>query len=1199
MWCPADTVVHRRGRQRPTHNTGGGRKKNVSITSSSGDAHGGAASVGRTTQTLRVWVHLLDITEWRPVYRWFCSSGSGDMVIYVDRQRAAVGPRSDSCLPMTGEGTGLEALTSPQAGYLGKVQERAALLESCPWCASKGLTFALRSYRINLQESLTLCTNPQCLFPLVTRPLEDVLASLERVEPPVGNKRKSVLGLEEAIKSPLKRQRRSEDGDLRPQSVCCAPASDERSGSPDTDSKRLNGYQKETPDVEMAEWDDVDIQNGDDPVPPVLSGSVGHSPEVLLTSNGSKPPALSPHLASPDESKQNNVPALNERRRLCSPLPIYSAHIKTPSPLCNEQTASTESEAVTADGPPCRGVTGSPSASRGSSDELVPVPKQLLWRNSDSLCWLDSLLAALVNCRSLRNLGPEEEPQRPSVWRLLREHEEVCAAVQAHQQTGRDGVLRVPRHVLQNACIDLERLRMSVFKLLQPKLHCKLGQKETPVFAMPLLLASDSWVEHLFQTTYLWEFKCSECKVIVKERVVKTLPTFTNIVPDWSPLNAVHFAPCNVCSKKNQSRTMLLESVPPVFALHFVEGLPDNDVGGYSFSFKGRRYSVTTVIQYCHQLKHFVTWIHNQDGSWLEYDDLKEPACETHQRLQIPAQEIHVVFWEAEEEAKPSVCSPSSTLPEPPPAEKEGVPCLQDLSAEEPAAETPDESLLTSHNVTDIVCALSGDASTNVLDTTATADVNTSIGATTLLDAFDGLTHNDIITLTLVELQPDAVQSEAAPSKTADQTESPSAPGRTESLLSSPDSSVRAAGGELSHNADAEHTAASVTSDSESKDSEASDPTFVPGAKRQRGRRANQRKTVGRQRFKKPSSSKDAPQSTPGPPPEAPSPESSPPEASPPEASPPESPPEPPIPVCSAQGNAAPVGEQTSTVSSTNSSPPSSTQSDRWSFLLSKHRLNPCSKNISYPPPTQNPATITEAKSSHLVHSTPNPVRKLPVPLGVPKAPLVTEEGQSLPPKAAEMYGGFGAKSSSPLIPLPSPLSTLPLPPVVPPNHPTPLSWTSGTSPPLLPKIPSLKKPGRSTVPPVLGDTEALRYKLLKKLKAKKKKLAKLNQLLGGGGGPHLRPDSTDLNSPSTVSSSTYDGSTCDDILSDLLSPATTASHLSPDSTDFLEMLAAGQDEADQLRSVANGVGVVSQTNCSSMSQHEDHNFLEEFLSQL
>lgn len=51
--------------------------------------------------------------------------------------------------------------------------------------------------------------------------------------------------------------------------------------------------------------------------------------------------------------------------------------------------------------------------------------------------------------------------------------------------------------------------------------------------------------------------------------------------------------------------------------LHFVEGLPDSDVRIYTFTFKGKRYSVTTVIQYNLQLKHFVTWIRNSDGTFL------------------------------------------------------------------------------------------------------------------------------------------------------------------------------------------------------------------------------------------------------------------------------------------------------------------------------------------------------------------------------------------------------------------------------------------------------------------------------------------------------------------------------------------------------------------------------------------------------
>lgn len=557
-------------------------------------------------------------------------------------------------------------------------------------------------------------------------------------------------------------------------------------------------------------------------------------------------------------------------------------------------------------------------------------------------------------------------------------------------------------------------------------------------------------------------------------------------------------------------------------------------------------------------------------GSWLEYDDLKHPACETYQQLQIPAEEIHVVFWEVEEDPPPTVCSPSDTLLEPGASEIEGVLSFIDPSTEEPSAQTPDHSLLTSHSDTDIVCALSGDCSTDAVDTTVTAEVNSSIGASTLLDTFEGLTHNDIITLTLVELQPDSPQSKMLPLKEIQPTEDPSAAVRTEKVVSSPDSSIPAASGDLCPHIDAQSAPSSSPCVSESGDSSASDPTFVPSAKKRRGKRPNQRKTIGTQRGKKAASSKDAP----------------------PEPS------EPPKPVSSAQSNTAPVTGQTSMVSSTNNSPPLSTQKDRWSFILSKHTEKNYYKNISHPPPTQNRAVISEVKPSHPVHSTPNPGKKPPIPSVVPKAALIQEEGKGLPPKAAEMYIGFGAKNANPVVPLPSPLSIPPLPPPVAISQPTPLTWTSSTSPPSLTEISSFKKPGSSKVPSLLGDTETLRYKLLKKLKAKKKKLAKLNQLLGNGGDEHhLRPDSTDLSSPTTVSSSTYDCSTADDILSDLLSPATTASNLSPDSTGFLEMLASGQNGANQLDPVVN-VAVVSQTDYRTNHQ-EDHNFLEDFLSQL
>ena len=77
---------------------------------------------------------------------------------------------------------------------------------------------------------------------------------------------------------------------------------------------------------------------------------------------------------------------------------------------------------------------------------------------------------------------------------------------------------------------------------------------------------------------------------------------------------------CHVCTLPaiKPDLFFVLSRVPPVFALHFVEGLPDNDVTIYTFNFKGKRYSVTTVIQYNQHLKHFVTWVCQSDGRYLK-----------------------------------------------------------------------------------------------------------------------------------------------------------------------------------------------------------------------------------------------------------------------------------------------------------------------------------------------------------------------------------------------------------------------------------------------------------------------------------------------------------------------------------------------------------------------------------------------------
>lgn len=540
---------------------------------------------------------------------------------------------------------------------------------------------------------------------------------------------------------------------------------------------------------------------------------------------------------------------------------------------------------------------------------------------------------------------------------------------------------------------------------------------------------------------------------------------------------------------------------------------------------------------------------------------------------------MHIVFWEVEDDKELHICSSSSTSAL---SDNERNNSLNEGSvADGVLVHSPDQSLLIPHNDTDIICALTEDTSSS-MDTTVTAGFDTSIGATTLLDTFEGLTHSEIITLTLVEVKPDVeMQSLNNNHKTLDLNTA----GKNEIL----DSSSAAEGNKLHHCPSVDLP--STSSDPDSGDGSSSDPTFVPGARRGRGKGISRRKTVSRAKGKKVASSKVALHTS----------------------SSTSSEPcgvnceQPVVPDTEDKSPSTEITQQGSLMSSTDNPPLSANESDptsaslldqnsRWSFLLSKHPLNQVQKSTA----KFAPASDTQLKPPPPppFHSTPNPVKRPHLPMALyPKPQLRTEDSEDLPVKAADMYGAFRAKSLNNQRPLLSP--TVQSQPVTS-NHlttPTVMSSTSLITPGAKALLKaSLKRHGShsSEVPVGLGSTEALRYKLLKQLKSRKKQLARINKMLDKHEGLQLRPDSTDLDSPSTVTSSTYDGATSDDFLSDLLSPATTASNLSPDSTGFFEMFANGPDGAER---VVEAAGRPSEMNGGTNGQH-DENFLDEFLSQ-
>nr|DBA32623.1 TPA: hypothetical protein GDO54_000400 [Pyxicephalus adspersus] len=271
------------------------------------------------------------------------------------------------------------------------------------------------------------------------------------------------------------------------------------------------------------------------------------------------------------------------------------------------------------------------------SMEITDPERILQWKNRKSLCWLDCILSALVQSRTIAMMVAKQAPNKESIiLHLFAKYDEAFELFTGSSKK------KSGRPTKSEGC--LHDVRMDIFKKLKPLLKCELGHNESPVFAFPLLLKLDPDFEKLFIHSFSWNFKCESCGYTYQDRCHKTITTFTKIVKDWHPLNAAHRSPCNKCSAVDQRREMRLETLQCMFMLHFVEGLPSSDLKTYAFPFGDHWYEIRTVIRYRDQ--HFSTWMANDDDTWLESDDLKGSFCRRHHKLRVRAEDLHVVIWE-------------------------------------------------------------------------------------------------------------------------------------------------------------------------------------------------------------------------------------------------------------------------------------------------------------------------------------------------------------------------------------------------------------------------------------------------------------------------------------------------------------------------------------------------------------------------
>ncbi|CAJ0955008.1 unnamed protein product [Ranitomeya imitator] len=218
-------------------------------------------------------------------------------------------------------------------------------------------------------------------------------------------------------------------------------------------------------------------------------------------------------------------------------------------------------------------------------------------------------------------------------------------------------------------------------------------------------------------------------KYRITYRCQKSLTTFTKVVPEWHPLNAVHLGPCNRCRHSKQKRTMILEKLNSFFMVHFVDGSPTNDLDKYSFQFQGHLYEVKAIIKY--KNNHFASWVLNTDGSWLESDGLRGSFCRRYRKINVRADAIHIVIWER---------SGGKSF-------EENV----QFGAAEQASELNSANISTTSEDPSFSSVGTSERSRQVAPTVPSVDLNTSDP----LAGMESYADDDVITLTLVAIPSD------------------------------------------------------------------------------------------------------------------------------------------------------------------------------------------------------------------------------------------------------------------------------------------------------------------------------------------------------------------------------------------------------------------------------------------------------------
>lgn len=307
------------------------------------------------------------------------------------------------------------------------------------------------------------------------------MASLVPVDHPVGSKRKNTfaLGREDPIEPIHKRKRLNDNiADTflnQAEQVAPAVSGDKQTCLSREDVEKVNGYHSESLDVELGSnapgVEDIVLDKGPEKVPfsteaynLLMSSYLPERRQPLptdLLNIDSVMPVLSSHSGALRVSEVRDISrspheTLNSHSAVVGNQSFKDENISSQHKAQLGQTSLSAHKHFDNIQPDPEDEA---SVEEMKSSDLLLLPGQLFWSNSENLCWLDSMLIALVNCKSLKICRPAVEPQQSSVWRLMRDYEDICSAIQGHQQSGNGEFGREFYHIYNKVAYGLFFLR--------------------------------------------------------------------------------------------------------------------------------------------------------------------------------------------------------------------------------------------------------------------------------------------------------------------------------------------------------------------------------------------------------------------------------------------------------------------------------------------------------------------------------------------------------------------------------------------------------------------------------------------------------------------------------------------------------------------------------------------------------------------